>query len=96
MRERLAGCRDAVRRLLAREGIEVCGDPVDGIFFWIDMCTDTNVLAATWREQGLLLAPGSLFFTDHRPGSWLRFNVSTTLDERVRTLLRRGPAQARA
>jgi DNA-binding transcriptional MocR family regulator len=88
LRERLAGCRRSVKHLLRREGIGICGDPVDGLFLWVDMRTDTSALAACWRERGLLLAPGALFSPERRASSWMRFNVTTTMDERVLALLR--------
>lgn len=88
LRERLAQHRANVRRTLAKEGVEAFGDPADGMFLWVDMRTDTNELAAQWREKELLLAPGSLFSPHQTPGSWMRFNVTTTLEGPVATLLR--------
>jgi DNA-binding transcriptional MocR family regulator len=52
------------------------------------MRTDTSALAASWREKGLLLAPGALFSPERRATSWMRFNVTTALDERVLALVR--------
>jgi DNA-binding transcriptional MocR family regulator len=88
LRERLAGCRRSAKQLLKREGIDICGDPVDGMFLWVDMRADTSALAASWREKGLLLAPGALFSPERRASSWMRFNVTTTIDERVLALMR--------
>jgi DNA-binding transcriptional MocR family regulator len=87
LRERLAGCRQTAKQLLTKKGIAICGNPVDGMFLWVDMRTDTSALAAAWREQGLLLAPGAVFSPERRASSWMRFNVTTTLDERVLALL---------
>lgn len=88
LRERLAQHRTSVRRTLAKEGIEVFGDPVDGMFVWVDMRRDTNELAAAWREQELLLAPGGLFSPQQAPSSWMRFNVTTAMTGAVTNLLR--------
>lgn len=88
LRARLAVCRDSMRRTLTKLGIDVWGAPQDGMFFWIDMRTDTTAMAAEWREKGLLLAPGSLFSPSQRPTTWMRFNVTTRLDASVLALLR--------
>jgi DNA-binding transcriptional MocR family regulator len=80
LRERLAECRVQTKRTLRHEGIEIFGDPVDGMFLWINMRADTNELAVVCREKGLLLAPGSLFSPHQMPSPWMRFNVTTSAD----------------
>jgi DNA-binding transcriptional MocR family regulator len=75
--EHLDGAREKALRNLRRAGIDVFGEPVDGLFAWVDMHTDTNELALACRERGWLIAPGSLFSTSQRPSTWMRFNLTT-------------------
>jgi DNA-binding transcriptional MocR family regulator len=77
LRERLGISREKTIGMLRHAGIDILGDPVDGLFAWVDMQTDTNELAASWREQGWLIAPGSLFSPLQRPSTWMRFNLTT-------------------
>jgi DNA-binding transcriptional MocR family regulator len=86
LRERLAECRVQTKRTLRHAGIDIFGDPVDGMFLWINMRTDTNELAVLCREKGLLLAPGSLFSPHQTPSPWMRFNMTTSADD-VATVL---------
>jgi DNA-binding transcriptional MocR family regulator len=81
LRERLAECRVQTKKTLRHAGIDVFGDPVDGMFLWINMRTDTNELAVVCREKGLLLAPGSLFSPHQTPSPWMRFNMTTSSDD---------------
>jgi DNA-binding transcriptional MocR family regulator len=88
LRRRLAFQHRKAKQLLSAYGIEIFGDPEDGMFFWINMRTDTNELAMRWREKGLLLAPGSLFLYHQTPTEWMRFNVTTPIDRPMTDLLR--------
>ncbi len=81
LRDRLAISRKSTARLLQHADVDIFGDPVDGLFAWVDMQTDTNELAAVCKEHGLLVAPGSLFSPSQRQSTWMRFNVST--DEEI-------------
>ncbi len=80
LRDRLEIGRENTTRLLRHEGIDIFGDPADGLFSWVDMHTDTNALAVACAERGWLIAPGSLFSSSQRPSTWMRFNVTTDLD----------------
>lgn len=80
LRTRLSAAREDTRSLLRREGVEMLGDPQYGMFFWVNARTDTNELAAALREQGLVLAPGSLFSLEQAPSDWMRLNVTTPLN----------------
>jgi len=80
LRGRLAACRINIKDALTREGIDIFGDPADGMFLWINTHTDTDELAVSCREKGLLLAPGSLFSPHQAPTTWMRFNVTTPAD----------------
>lgn len=77
LRDRLAISRRNTTRILQHAGIDLFGDPVDGLFAWVDMHADTNELAAACKEQGWLIAPGSLFSPSQRPSRWMRFNMAT-------------------
>ncbi|HEY2782276.1 MAG TPA: PLP-dependent aminotransferase family protein [Steroidobacteraceae bacterium] len=87
LRRRLSLQRRKAKELLTGYGIEIFGDPEDGMFFWINMRTETNELAMRWREKGLLLAPGSLFLHHQTPSEWMRFNVTTPIDRSMTELL---------
>lgn len=87
LRERLAPQRDQAQRMFAAEGREVLGAPGDGMFLWANMRVDTNLLAMRAREQGILIAPGSLFTAQQAPSEWMRFNVTTQVDKPLRNLL---------
>jgi DNA-binding transcriptional MocR family regulator len=80
LRTRLAAARAATRSVLQREGVEILGDPEHGLFFWVNARKNTNEMAAMLREQGLVLAPGSLFSLEQSPSDWMRLNVTTPLD----------------
>jgi DNA-binding transcriptional MocR family regulator len=80
LRDRLAECRIDTKATLSRRGVDVLGDPSDGMFLWIDMHTDTDELAVSCREKGLLLAPGSLFSPHQSPSTWMRLNMTTPTD----------------
>jgi DNA-binding transcriptional MocR family regulator len=88
LRDRLARQRAIVLRALANTDLAVLGSRHDGMFVWVDTRTDTNELAARWRNRGLLLAPGSLFSPQQTPTTWMRFNVTTPIAGSVRDLLR--------
>ncbi len=90
LRRRLTTHRGKMRRFLAAAGIEILGDQGDGMFLWTDMRTDTNALAQSFSKQGLLLAPGSLFSPRQQPSTWMRINVTTSLDDVGAILGRRG------
>jgi DNA-binding transcriptional MocR family regulator len=88
LRARLDDARAKTLATLGGLGIDVFGRPRDGLFAWIRAGADTNVLAAQWRERGLLLAPGSLFSPTQEASEWMRWNVATPLDAAVMSLLR--------
>ena len=89
LRKRLMMHRTRMCRFLATQGIEVLGESEDGLFLWANMQTDTNDLAAICSMQGLLLAPGSLFSPRQEPSTWMRINVTTSLDDLGATLVKR-------
>jgi DNA-binding transcriptional MocR family regulator len=90
LRKRLMTHRARMQRFLTAEGIEILGDSGDGLFLWADLQTDTNILAEMLSNRGLLLAPGSLFSPGQEPSTWMRINVTTSLDD-VSAILTRRP-----
>ena len=89
LRRRLTTHRARMRRFLASENIEILGENGDGLFLWTNMHADTNVLADTCSKQGLLLAPGSLFSPRQQASTWMRINVTASLDDLNAILARR-------
>jgi len=81
LRKRLTTHRTRMRRFLTTEGIEVLGESGDGLFLWTNMQTDTNRLAEICSKYGLLLAPGSLFSPRQEPSTWMRVNVTTSVED---------------
>jgi DNA-binding transcriptional MocR family regulator len=81
LRQRLMMHRARMRRFLTSESINVLGESGDGLFLWANIQTDTNELAEICSKHGLLLAPGSLFSTRQEPSTWMRVNVTASLDD---------------
>ena len=81
LRRRLTTHRARMRRFLTSENIEVLGENGDGLFLWTNMQTDTTALAQICSGHGLLLAPGSLFSPLQQVSTWMRINVTTSLDD---------------
>jgi len=83
--DRIRARLDAVRPLVVRRieslGLTLAPAPTAGMFAWADCGRDTNVLAAQAMDEGLLLAPGSLFSPDQLPSTKLRLNVAAALDD---------------
>jgi DNA-binding transcriptional MocR family regulator len=63
--------------------------PTAGMFAWADCGRDTNVLAARAMDEGLLLAPGSLFSPTQLPSTKLRLNVAAMEDDTAWRFLER-------
>lgn len=82
--ERLAQLLDAARgrsvRLALSHGCSFVAPP-QGLFGWVDVGVDTDVLALRMHDAGYLLAPGSLFHADRRPGSLMRVNFASTQED---------------
>jgi len=89
IRARLDTVRPGVLRRLEGLGLRLCPAPTAGMFAWVDAGCDTNVLAARAMEQGLLLAPGSLFSPSQLPSTKMRLNIATMEDEGLWRFLER-------
>lgn len=82
--ERLSQLLDAARsrsvQLALAHGCQFVAPP-QGLFGWVDAGVDTDLLALRMHDAGYLLAPGSLFHADRRPGTLMRVNFATTQAE---------------
>jgi DNA-binding transcriptional MocR family regulator len=83
--ERLTQLLDVARgrsvKLALAHGCQFVAPP-QGLFGWVDVGVDTDLLALRMHDAGYLLAPGSLFHADRRPGSFMRVNFASTQDDR--------------
>jgi DNA-binding transcriptional MocR family regulator len=80
IRGKLDAARDRTARALEKIGATLYGDAAAGIFLWADFGRDTNAIAATAAEQGLLCAPGSLFSPTQLPSTWMRVSAAASLN----------------
>jgi DNA-binding transcriptional MocR family regulator len=76
LRTRLDAARPKAVRRVEALGLKLESEPAAGMFLWIDAGRDTNVLASKAMEQGMLLAPGSLFSPSQLPSTRMRLNVA--------------------
>jgi len=85
LRNRLGLAHEGVAGRLVGLGFEVFSEPGAGLFLWArhPALQDARVLARDAAQQSILLGPGHLFSVEHRPSSWLRFNVSYCGDETI-------------
>ena len=78
--ERVRARVDEARRRcvqgLTALGLTVPREPHAGMFVWADCGRDSEVLAREAADQGLLLAPGTLFSPSQAPSSMVRFSVT--------------------
>lgn len=91
--ERLRSRLDTVRadsvRWLESLGMRIDISTPAGMFVWVDSGCDTNLLAEKAMNQGILLAPGSLFSPNQLPSRRMRLNVTALYDPEVRAFLER-------
>jgi len=91
LRARLEAARAPALRLVEALGMRAEPAPAAGMFLWVDAGCDTNALAARGLEQGLLLAPGSLFSPSQQPSTRMRLNVAALQDPQVVRFLEQRP-----
>ena len=94
MRLRLAQARARSVQLALEAGCRFVAEPA-GLFGWVDVGVDTDMLAQRMLDEGYLLAPGALFHASRQPSTLMRINFTTTQDasfwrvfERVREQIR--------
>ena len=83
--ERVIGRLDTARaravRLVREAGLRFASEP-QGLFGWVDVGQDTDRLAQVMLDQGILIAPGSLFHARPRPTTLMRVNFAAAQDGR--------------
>ena len=89
---RLAAARARTVRLAQESGFAFAAPP-QGLFGWIDTGVDTDRLAALLHPEGWLLAPGSLFHVNAKPGTLMRVNFAAAQEARLWRALREACAR---
>jgi len=97
LRNRLAAAMSSVAGRLRALGIEPWLQPQAGMLLWCRLPdgVDAAELARTAVAENVVLAPGNVFSVSQTAGSFMRFNVSQTQDERIFDVLRRCIKSAR-
>lgn len=89
LRNRLAAARRDVGRKLKSLGIEPWLEPQAGMFLWCSLPDDLDAaeIAQAALAKNVILAPGNAFSVSQSAKSFLRFNVSQTIDDRIFAVL---------
>ena len=94
MRLRLAQARARSVQLALEAGCRFVAEPA-GLFGWVDVGADTDMLAQRMLDEGYLLAPGALFHASRQPSTLMRINFTTTQDAAFWRVFERVRAQCR-
>jgi DNA-binding transcriptional MocR family regulator len=75
---RIARALEPAIRSLERAGLKLFHEPAAGMFLWAHAGEhrDAEALAAAAEQQGVILAPGSLFSPSQTRSPWMRFHVA--------------------
>ena len=78
VRARIARALEPAIRNLERAGLKLFHEPTAGMFLWAHAGKqhDAEALAAAAEQQGIILAPGSLFSPSQMRSPWMRFHVA--------------------
>ena len=97
LRHRLAQARAQVTARLETMGVVPRLEPQAGMFLWCRLPDDVDAanVARAALARKVVLAPGNVFSPSQSATSYMRFNVSQTIDERVFGVLREALAEAR-
>ena len=78
VRARIARALEPAIRNLERAGLKLFHEPTAGMFLWAHAGEqrDAEGLAAAAEQQGIILAPGSLFSPSQARSPWMRFHVA--------------------
>jgi len=89
LHERLGEARLSVVRAFERIGLELFVEPADGMFLWARFphIEDALALAEVARQEGVMLAPGTVFRPHLGRSPWMRFNVTACEEPRVQRWL---------
>ena len=77
IRARLDVARQRSVKLAQASGCHFVSEPA-GLFGWVDTGVDTEVLAQRLLDEGILIAPGTLFHAHRTPSTLMRINFATT------------------
>lgn len=77
IRARLDTARQRSVKLAQASGCRFVSEPA-GLFGWVDTGVDTEVLAQRLLDEGILIAPGTLFHAHRTPSTLMRINFATT------------------
>jgi DNA-binding transcriptional MocR family regulator len=83
IRVKLDSVRDNITKRVENLGMKVEYRTPAGMFLWIETGFDSIALAEKALEQGILLAPGSLFSPNQLPSSRMRINIAAMSDPGV-------------
>lgn len=81
LRTRIANAHNYMKKALPEVGLVYPEHAQEGVFLWIDAGVDINALALEAKNDGWLVAPGSLFSPKQGASSMMRFNVTRTTPE---------------
>ena len=94
----LAAARTRTVRLAREAGCRFVTPPA-GLFGWVDVGEDTELLAQSLLDEGWLIAPGTLFHATPRACTLMRVNFGTAQDARfwqaLRAMKQHGPQNTR-
>ncbi|HLB17431.1 MAG TPA: PLP-dependent aminotransferase family protein [Burkholderiales bacterium] len=78
LRGRVGRALEQAIRNLERAGLKLFHEPTGGMFLWAHAGEqrDGETLAAAAEQQGIILAPGSLFSPSQMRSPWMRFHVA--------------------
>ncbi len=76
LRERVARARARTLAALPKAGLTPVEPAGEGFFVWAEAEVDTQLLAGRLWDEGILLAPGSLFSPGGAPSRMTRINVA--------------------
>jgi len=85
LRARLDEARFNTIRTFERIGIELFAEPADGMYLWarFPQIRDSLALAERVAREGLMLAPGTMFYPQLDLSPWIRFNVALCDNPRI-------------
>jgi DNA-binding transcriptional MocR family regulator len=91
LRLRLAEAGARTMRMAERVGLQPFIPPQGGVFAWVRIpgAEDAVSLAAQAAEEGILLAPGTLFRPQGQASPWLRLNLAYASDVRLERFFRK-------
>jgi DNA-binding transcriptional MocR family regulator len=91
LREKLRKATPPLRRRLEALGLRLWTETEQGIFLWMELpegAPDATVLAAQAIEQGVVLAPGTVFSPSRQWARFLRINIAQSTSPRLVDVLK--------